>query len=166
LRTGLSSSRDMSPLEGTRLRVRLRERMDRPRRCWNSQNRPSKAMRSPRTPSIQGIFHASFPPKKPPVIHSITAIRLRTQTSPAARGQKGETWGKPTALNEFVSSMRTFPVSIAVSPSKAQWRYTLTTPSAGFYDGGRAGRKGLVSFEFWGSGGNLENQGSATRSDL
>jgi hypothetical protein len=52
---------------------------------------------------------------------------------------------------EFVSSMTRFPVSIAVSPSKAQWDYTLTTPWAAFYDGTRASRKGPVSFEFWGS---------------
>lgn len=67
---------------------------------------------------------------------------------------------------EIVASMLRFPLSIAVSPSKAQWCHTLTTPSAAFYDGTRACRKGSVSFEFWGSGGNLENQGPARRSAL
>jgi hypothetical protein len=63
--------------------------------------------------------------------------------------------------------MRRFPVSIAVSPSKAQWRYTLTTPLAAFYDGTRAGRKGLVSFEFCVSAGkSRDGKGNRQRAQF
>ena len=166
LRTAPSSSRDRSPRPRTRQSAPVPASTDRPRRCSSSPSPPNTAARSPKTPSIQAIFHASHPPQKPPVTYIITAIRDRTQTSPAVRGQKGETGHRPPPLPEFVSFMSRIPVSIAVSPPKAQWRYTLTTPSAAFYDGTRACRKGSVSFEFWGSGGNLENQGSARRSAL
>jgi hypothetical protein len=56
-----------------------------------------------------------------------------------------------TLTLEFVSFMARFPVSISVTPLNRQCDYTLTTPTAAFYDGTRADRKGLVSFEFWGS---------------
>jgi hypothetical protein len=131
----------------------------------HSLTRPATAPRSLQTPSIQATSYSSCPPENPPAIHSITAIRDRTQTSPAVGGQTRETRGEPAPHAEFVGFMNRLPVSIAVSPSKAQWPYTLTTPSAAFYDGTRADRKGLVSLKFGGQG-NLENQASARRSAL